>query len=224
MLCLMAKASPVGDLRIGGTPCTVQDLAKFASADNETVERLVEELRSRGVFSTTRSGVIYSRRMRRTADKSRKMSANGKKGAVAKHLKINETPDLPKQNASKTSGKSLALEARDQKLDKEKNIKKENGLFEEEPPPQPASPKRKTRLPNGFPDQENIQLAKAYWAAKAASGIDAALQAEKFRAHHEARGTMAVSWPAAWRTWYINAVEYSQSSQAPAPRYAKLRH
>lgn len=80
LLCAMARATPKGELRIGGRPCTVPDIAKMASTDNETAERLLQELRDRGVYSLTREGVIFSRRIKRDVERSRKAVKNGKLG------------------------------------------------------------------------------------------------------------------------------------------------
>lgn len=85
MLCLMAKASPKGELRIGGEPCSVQDLAISAGASDVMVAGLLNELERRGVYSTTRAGVIYSRRMRKDAEISKKRAKNGKIGANARY-------------------------------------------------------------------------------------------------------------------------------------------
>lgn len=83
MLCLMARATPKGELRIGGEPCTVLDLSRAVGETEETVTALLGELARRGVYSTTRAGVIYNRRLRKDADISRKRAIAGKKGGMA---------------------------------------------------------------------------------------------------------------------------------------------
>lgn len=84
LLCVMARATPKGELRIGGRPCTAPDIARMASTDNETAERLLEELQDRGVYSLTREGVIFSRRIKRDVERSRKAKKNGKLGGNPK--------------------------------------------------------------------------------------------------------------------------------------------
>ena len=126
MLCVMARATPKGELRIAGEPCSVQDLAIYASASEETVAALLDELRRRGVFSTSRAGVIFSRRMRKDAEISRKRSESGAKGAAVSNLKNNGNSDLPQQKSSKASGKSPAPETRSQS-----SVSNETGV----PPP-----------------------------------------------------------------------------------------
>lgn len=83
MLCLMARATPKGELRIGGEPCSVSDLSKLVGESEETVAALLNELTRRGVYSATRTGVIFSRRMRKDAEISRKRAESGKKGGIA---------------------------------------------------------------------------------------------------------------------------------------------
>lgn len=114
MLCLMAKATPKGELRVGGEPCTVADLAIYVGQPEETVAALIEELERRGVFSRTRAGVIYNRRLRNDAKLSRIRSEAGAKGAAATNGKLRRNSSLPRQNSGKGSGKSPAPEARSQ--------------------------------------------------------------------------------------------------------------
>jgi hypothetical protein len=85
----------------------------------ETVAELLGELERRGVFSRNRAGVIFSRRMRKDAEISRKRAKAGAKGAAATNLKTNGNPDLPQQNVGKSSGKSAAPEARSHKQKEE---------------------------------------------------------------------------------------------------------
>jgi DNA-binding Lrp family transcriptional regulator len=115
MLCLMAKATPKGELRVGSEPCTMADLAIYVGQPEETVAALAEELERRGVYSRTRAGVIYNRRLRKDAELSKKRAKAGAKGAAATNLKTNRNSDLPQQNAGNGSGKSPAPEARSQK-------------------------------------------------------------------------------------------------------------
>ena len=83
MLCLAARAEPVGHVKVNGDPCTAQDLAKYVGESNETVTELLGELERKGVFSRTRNGTIYNRRMVKRAELSRKRSESGKKGGDA---------------------------------------------------------------------------------------------------------------------------------------------
>lgn len=105
MLCLMARATPAGELRIGREPCTAQDLAKSVGESKETVECLLDELLRRGVYSTTRAGVIYSRRMRKDAIISRKRAEAGKKGGDVSTGKQKETKICSSKNQANGEAK-----------------------------------------------------------------------------------------------------------------------
>lgn len=71
------------------------------------------------------------------------------------------------------------------------------------------APKAKPRsqLPDGFPDQPQIDRAKAFWALRGRMDLVGAIQdqADQFRDHHTGRGTLAADWPATWGTWMRNA-------------------
>jgi DNA-binding transcriptional regulator YhcF (GntR family) len=90
MLCLMARATPKGELRVGGKPCSVQDMAKIVSENEETVQRLLNELKDRGVFSVNRVSVIFCRRMRKDAELSRKRAEAGRNGGIVSSGKRKE--------------------------------------------------------------------------------------------------------------------------------------
>jgi hypothetical protein len=96
MLCLAAKATRRGYVQIGSTPCTAQDLARVVGESKETVDALLAELALKGVYSTTRDGAIYNRRMVQQ-EKQRKASAKGgsKGGVTSRDNKkgIFSTPD-----------------------------------------------------------------------------------------------------------------------------------
>ena len=73
--------------------------------------------------------------------------------------------------------------------------------------------KRRTRLPADFyPDETGI-------TAFAVTGLSLAVELEKFRNHHKAKGSVMLDWQAAWRTWAGNAAQFQpaktrQSAQA----------
>lgn len=77
-----------------------------------------------------------------------------------------------------------------------------------------ARRKPETDLPDGFPDAEAISAAQQKLSAEG-YGIDAAREAERFRDHHASRGSRFRDWPAAWRTWTRNAMEFADKRGAP---------
>jgi len=80
MLALMREASPSGHLIVNGKSPTNTQLAVLAGAPPELVPSLVAELESAGVFSRTRSGVIFSRRMIRDEKRAISSRINGRLG------------------------------------------------------------------------------------------------------------------------------------------------
>jgi hypothetical protein len=80
MLCIMHEASPYGSLLIASSRIDKKRLATLAGIPEKECTVLLLELEGLGVFSRDDDGTIYSRRMRRDADKAAKDKANGKKG------------------------------------------------------------------------------------------------------------------------------------------------
>lgn len=78
-------------------------------------------------------------------------------------------------------------------------------------PKKPPRNKARTALPDGFPDQPQIDRAKGFWAQSKRPDlvVDALNQAEGFRDYHVGKGTLAADWPATWSTWMRNALRFS---------------
>lgn len=76
MLALMHRADPYGHLLVNGMKPSDVQLAALARASADQIRELTQELESAGVFSRTRTGTIYSRRMTHD-DKKRDNGRNG---------------------------------------------------------------------------------------------------------------------------------------------------
>lgn len=63
MLCLMHQGEPYGHLTIGGHAMDLRTLSRLVGADFKRTSRCITELSNNGVFSQTKDGIIYSRRM-----------------------------------------------------------------------------------------------------------------------------------------------------------------
>ena len=63
MVCIMHQSDPTGYLEISGIPLDYLKLARVIGADPEPVKVALHEVLQNRVFSVTRNGVIYSRRM-----------------------------------------------------------------------------------------------------------------------------------------------------------------
>lgn len=80
IIALMHEAVPYGHLLVAGRSPTDAQLAVLVGAPSEQIPELLGELDAAGVFSRTREGVIYSRKMTRTAKKTAIARKNGKSG------------------------------------------------------------------------------------------------------------------------------------------------
>lgn len=81
MIGIMHSAEPYGHLLVSGRPPTDTQLAALARCPQDQIPSLLDELGSVGVFSRTRTGVIYSRRMTRAERKSKDGRTAQKTGA-----------------------------------------------------------------------------------------------------------------------------------------------
>ena len=111
MIALMHESSPYGHLLVSGHSPTDTQLAVLAGAPSEQVPDLIGELESAGVFSRTREGVIYSRKLTRMQKKAATARNNGKNGGnpTLKEQRENKASDNLKD---KGKDKSQKLEAR----------------------------------------------------------------------------------------------------------------
>ena len=80
MICLMHEATPYGHLLIHGQHPNEAQLASLTGIHAAELPDLVAELERNGVFSRTKEGVIYSRKLVRMASKSAIARKNGKRG------------------------------------------------------------------------------------------------------------------------------------------------
>lgn len=75
-------------------------------------------------------------------------------------------------------------------------------------PREPKKAKARTAVPKDFrPEGEGLKSAID-------AGLNVDLEVRKFIDHHEAKGSLMASWPAAWRTWIGNAVSYGRGGVA----------
>lgn len=101
MICVMHKATPYGHLLVNGHCPTDAQLSVLLGAPPEQLSGLIGELEQAGVFSRTREGVIYSRKMSRMTKKAATARKNGRKGgnpSLGKQ-KGNPASDNPKDKA-----------------------------------------------------------------------------------------------------------------------------
>lgn len=89
--------------------------------------------------------------------------------------------------------------------------------LESKPPATQKPKKRKTRLPEDFKlTKGRGNAALSYWADHQRHDLDVRHQWDQFVTYHRAKGSTMLDWDAAWKTWYVRAMEFSRSS-GPGP-------
>lgn len=112
MMCLMHDGQPYGHLKVGSRPLDDPAvLAPLVGAPVEVVARLLSELETATVFSRTRKGVVFSRRMTRDEALRAKRATAGKLGGNPKLLNpVDKAPlnDPSKQKPTPASSSASA--------------------------------------------------------------------------------------------------------------------
>lgn len=192
MICLMHEAKPYGHLLVSGQPPNEAQLASLTGIPSSELSDGIAELENMGVFSRTKEGVIYSRKLTTMKAKSAKARINGKKGGsprLCKQTKKEGSLNLE----DKGQDKPQRLEARDQK--------------EKEEPSGSSKKKRASRLPDDW------ELPKDWGEWALSEGVDELTvrrEADKFRDWWHAksgREATKLDWKATWRNWIRNAID-----------------
>lgn len=211
MLALMHEADPRGHLLINGNPPDETQLAALARCPSDQVPVLLAELEKAGVFNRRRDRVIYSRRQVRDEKKRKDGEKAAKSGTIpgsrrdrqttGKREEISPPPGVDDGVVDNTpphpEARSQILESKNPPLSPPKGDKA-----------------RRTGLPEGFPDLSCQVSAERYWRDRGRTDLDFHTEAEKFRASAKAHGRKYIDWPAAWQTWYANAVSFNKPQAA----------
>lgn len=80
MLCICHQSNPRGDLKINNKAVDASMLSRLTGGTLEETKKCLQELEDAGVFSRRKNGVIFSRRMEKDENRSRKNRENGSKG------------------------------------------------------------------------------------------------------------------------------------------------
>lgn len=95
MICIMHQSG--GYLLNNGQIVTDRNLVSLTGIEESTLVLLKDELKTHGVFSVNNKGVIYSRRMIKDVEKSKKLKKNGKNGGNPSLCKEKEKQPLVNQ-------------------------------------------------------------------------------------------------------------------------------
>ena len=122
MLSLMHESDPYGHLLVSGIAPTDAQLGVLVGAPSDQIPDMLGELETAGVFSRTRAGVIYSRRMTRDEKRRQTGRKNGKFGGNPSLRKTREKP--PSDNLSLNLGDNTHMpEARGQIPEKKEDAR-----------------------------------------------------------------------------------------------------
>lgn len=110
MLCLMNDCEPYGHLTMENEePMTTARLALLIRASVGDVEDLINQLERYGVFSRTKNGVIYSRRMVVEIERSEVARNNANKRWNKSKIRKTNNKNVPNANSNaKTNAKAYA--------------------------------------------------------------------------------------------------------------------
>lgn len=214
MLALMQEAVPYGHLLIAGRSPSSTQLAALAGAPPGQIPDLLAELESSGVFSRTKEGVVYSRRMVRDERKAREARKNGLKGGnptLRNKSEISASDNPP----DKGGLKAHMPEARGQK----ENVHAFEALRE---PLKPERDELFERFRSAYPKRDGTQdwpKAREVFGRMVKSGTDPEAiigGAQRYAADCRRRGVEGGQYVKQARTW-LNGRLWEEYSGAPSP-------
>jgi hypothetical protein len=129
MICLMHEATPYGHLLIHGQPPNEAQLASLTGIPSAELHDLVAELERFGVFSRTKEGVIYSRKLVRMASEAAKARKNGKRGgnpSLRKHDEKTGSLNPPDKDGDKPQKPDTRIQNPERKKESANALSKES--------------------------------------------------------------------------------------------------
>lgn len=239
MLCIMHMAEPYGHLTAAGAAIEPDELARIVGEHPKDVRRWLAELDRRKVYSVTEAGVIYSRRMVRD-EKERDNWRDRQAKSRAKQASVTPTVTPMSRRSSSSSSSSEEEEDTPSLRSGVREREPEGVEIDLSPPPfldrrkspktpeetkasEPKQRRRKSPLPEAFPDAEAIMRAIRFFNENERPDLahDVRNQAELFRAHHEAQATLSANWAASWRTWIGRAPGFTSKEKLHANGHSR---
>jgi len=74
-----------------------------------------------------------------------------------------------------------------------------------------------------FPDSFSVTESMFTWAAEKASGLDIALETEKFELYHSSKNSKFADWSKAWMNWMLNAKKWAKTDNTGVDPWAGKR-
>lgn len=121
MIALMHESTPYGHLIVAGKQPSELQLCNMLGGQLSDIQNCMNELESAQVFSRTKAGIIYSRRMVNDEKKAGISRKNGKKGGNPKLAHSAGYRDFGKGGVNPRD-KAQIPEARDQRPDKDLSL------------------------------------------------------------------------------------------------------
>lgn len=143
LIAIMHKSETYGHLLIGGRAPTEKQIANQVKTSQILVKKCLAELEKWSVFSRTKDGVIFCRRMVDDFKKDQENRQNGKTGGNPNLRKGVNPPDNPPFNGSDNGGDKAHSQKPDTREDS--SLRSESSACAhatENPPPRPTAPPR----------------------------------------------------------------------------------
>lgn len=212
LICLMHQATPYGHLLVNGKTPTDAQVAVLVGAPPDQIATLLGELESAGIFSRTRNGTIYSRKLTRMAKKVATARNNGLKGGNPNLSKEKEKPpsDNPEVKG-RLKPQKLELESESEEEKRKTNVfpkKEPEPGFELVPSEQIQKPKKSvtaTRLPRDWelPRDWGEWALSEGWARHTIR--EEAAKFRDFWIGKAGKDATKLDWQATWRNWMRNS-------------------
>lgn len=195
-------------------PGNMRLLAGFLDVSVRKAEGIVESLLKKGKLYRREDGTISNRRFEKELENDARTSDHL---AVIGSVGGRKSAETRKKTSKDKGGRQRTLEGRSSYPEPEPEPERKK---KQDPTPKAPGKAVKAGLPDDFPHAEAKAAAVLFWQKKSRPDLAAAVtdQAEQFRDHHAARGGKMLDWPAAWRTWVRNALEFTRPPRSgPVP-------
>lgn len=190
----------------GHVDVTLEDLASALDVTEDQIQAVLSAMEGRVINAGALSG--WEKRQPKKED-------SGLTSTEAKTPAERKRAQREREAMSREVTRSHD-ESREVTTDKDKDKDKDKEEDKREIPALPRTAKKtkpRTSVPKDFrPDGDGLQSAIDV-------GLNVDAEVRKFIDHHEAKGSLMASWPAAWRTWVGHAVSFGRGTTAkPAAR------
>jgi len=190
LLCMMHESSDRGRLTLNGRPMPDAAIARNLGIQEADWKQTRSRLEAYGVASVTEDGTLFNRRMVKDEAKRERLAEAGRKGGKKSKPKPQRSDGEANEEANPSPSVSSSTSV--------------------DPPVGPPGDilKRKSRLPSDWlPTARHRERART-------EGLDCDREAEVFREHHQAKGTLMLDWDRAFTTWLLKAPGFNGGAKS----------